>query len=310
MPEALVIGNGKTLVGLDSRGRIQDMYFDYVGLEDHMTPDSICKIGVWVDGKFSWFADSSWLFELTYKKDTLVTDIKAINEMLDIEVHIHDAVHNEKNVIIREFEIKNLSQSAREVKLFLNHQFRMYGVEKRDTVYFDPADNTIVHYKGRRIALINILDDHGGFDEFSVGLSNIEGKVGTWMDAEDGALSNNPIEHGTVDSTIGIYRHIDADSTHTFQMWICLGKELSEVKALNKLVISKGAGQMIKSTHDYWYAWVNKTNLDFADLDTSIVDLFKRSLLVIRTHVDNTGGIIASCDSGMLQYGRDNYSYI
>lgn len=311
MPEALVLGNGSTLLGLDSKGRIQDMYYDYVGLEDHITPDAICKIGIWVDGKISWFADAEWIFDINYKPETLVGEIKAINETLGVEVTITDAVHNEKNVIIRSFVVHNIRENEREIKIFLNHQFRMYGVEKRDTVYFDPADNTIVHYKGRRVAVIGVqTEDDKSFDEFSVGLSNIEGKAGTWMDAEDGKLSNNPIEHGTVDSTVGIYKTVDANSKFEFSMWICLGKLLTESKELHKLTISKSPKRMIESAADYWYAWVNKNNPDFADLEKKHIELYKRSLLVIRTHVDNTGGIIASCDSGMLQYGRDNYSYI
>jgi hypothetical protein len=38
--------------------------------------------------------------------------------------------------------------------------------------------------------------------------------------------------------------------------------------------------------------------------------MFKTSLLIMRTHVDNHGAIIASCDSDVLQFERDTYSYV
>lgn len=310
MPEGIVLGNGSTLVGLDTKGQIQDMYFDYVGLEDHMLPNSICRIGVWVEGKFNWFDDQNWQIIMSYESDTLVSIVKATNHYLGVELILKDTVHNEKNIILRSVTVKNLEEREREIKVYFNHQFRMYGMEKRDTVYFDPADKTIVHYKGRRIALIGVKNKERSFNDFSVGLSNIEGKEGTWKDAEDGNLTKNPIEHGTVDSTIGIYENIDSKGEINFDVWLCLGKTLQEVKELNNLVNSKSANYLIESTGDYWKAWINKSGTEFMGLDKEIVDLYKKSLLIIRTHVDNTGGIIASCDSGMLQYGRDNYSYV
>lgn len=311
MPEALVLGNGTTLLGIDPRGRIQDMYFDYVGLEDHILPNSICKIGVWVEGNFKWFEDESWQIDISYKNQTMLGFIKAINHELGVEIQIEDTVHNERNIILRNVLVKNLEEREREIKVYFNHQFRMYGMEKRDTVYYDPADHSIVHYKGRRIALIGARKNETEFlDDFSVGLSNIEGKVGTWKDAEDGALSKNPIEHGTVDSTIGFYETVDSKSSFKIDLWICLAKTQLEVKQLQKLVISKGTKYLTNSSEEYWNAWVNKAETDFGALDKNIIDLYKKSLLIIRTHVDNTGGIIASCDSGMLQYGRDNYSYV
>jgi len=45
-------------------------------------------------------------------------------------------------------------------------------------------------------------------------------------------------------------------------------------------------------------------------LSNEVVDLFKRSLLVITTQVDKRGAIIASSDSEMLHLRKDTYSYM
>ena len=42
----------------------------------------------------------------------------------------------------------------------------------------------------------------------------------------------------------------------------------------------------------------------------TVARLFRESLLVMRSHVDNGGGIISSCDSDLLQFNRDTYSYV
>lgn len=36
----------------------------------------------------------------------------------------------------------------------------------------------------------------------------------------------------------------------------------------------------------------------------------KKSLMLIKAHTDRRGGVIASCDSSIYNYGRDYYSYV
>src|SRR6266480_3989974 len=56
--------------------------------------------------------------------------------------------------------------------------------------------------------------------------------------------------------------------------------------------------------------WVGGTNINFGNLPPKVVELFKRSLLVVRTQIDNEGAIIAANDSDIMQFSRDTYSYM
>lgn len=311
MPKSLVLGNGSVLVGIDSRAQVADFYYEYVGLEDHLAGSAFNRVGVWTEGKISWLVDNEWVIASDYRHETLSGNIIAVNESLGIELVFQDIVYNEKAIFLREITVKNKVDRAREVKVYLNHQFRMYGEQKKDTVYFDPEDRTIIQYKGRRIALIGgLLDNNETFSQYSVGLSEIEGKQGTWVDAEDGYLTSNSVEHGTVDSTIGFVKDVEAESEFSFYCWVCMAKTLKDAKDLHRYVLDKSPEYLQKSTRDYWYAWVNKNTYSFYGLDKRAIELFKKSLLIARTHIDNTGAIIASGDADMLQYGRDNYSYV
>lgn len=310
MPKSLVLGNGKILVGYDNHGQVNDFYYDYVGHDNHMTEESVNRVGVWVDGKMSWFSSGEWDIEICYHDESLTSSIIAKNADIQIEIEFQDCVYNEENIFLRRVKVKNLANTQRTVKIFFNHQFRMYRIRKGDTVYYDPNNRTIVHYKGRRVAIIAGKIGDRNFDQWTVGLSEIEGKEGTWRDAEDGILAENPIEHGTVDSTIGFEEAVDAEKSFEFSTWVVFAKTFEEARRLNQVVIKKTSGHIMESTHDFWKAWVNKTDFSFYGLDEPVIDLFKKSLLVMRTHVDNEGGIIASGDSDLLQYGRDNYSYV
>ncbi len=56
--------------------------------------------------------------------------------------------------------------------------------------------------------------------------------------------------------------------------------------------------------------WVNKNEIDFADLSAEVIDLYKRSLLVVRTQIDNNGAILAANDSDVTERATDHYSYL
>lgn len=102
----------------------------------------------------------------------------------------------------------------------------------------------------------------------------------------------------------------EPQTTRQLTYWITAAKTLTEAKELHHYVSKKTASHILQTTECYWRAWVNKLNFSFYGLDQKVIELFKKSLLIIRTHVDNRGGIIASADSALLQYGRDTYSYV
>ena len=90
MPRDIPVGNGSMLVTFDSGYQIRDIYYPYVGSENH-TIGHPCRMGIWVDGHYSW-VDSEWQKTLTYKTDTLVTDVKAKNDRLKIDLQMYDTV--------------------------------------------------------------------------------------------------------------------------------------------------------------------------------------------------------------------------
>ena len=59
MPRDIPIANGNLLITFDSRYTLRDVYFPYVGLENH-TRGQACRFGVWVDGQMSWIHEPSW----------------------------------------------------------------------------------------------------------------------------------------------------------------------------------------------------------------------------------------------------------
>ncbi len=309
MPRDLVVANGRVAIALDGKMRIRDFFYPQVGLENHVAGHEF-RNGIWVDGQFSWIGDD-WQFSLKYLPETNVTKCKAVNQRLNLELTVNDAIYSFLDVYLRKIVIRNEAESKRKIRLFFSHDFHIYGEDTGDTVMYDPSSRSIVHYKRNRYFLINGVTDRGeGIFEYATGQKEAFGKEGTWRDAEDGVLEGNPIAQGSVDSTLSFEVDVYPKSANTIYYWIACGKNLEQVEELNTTVRNIGVEQMLLETENYWSAWVNRHGLNLSILPQKITRLFKTSLLIMRTHADKSGAIIASCDSDVLQFNRDTYSYV
>ena len=169
MPRDLPLGNGTILVNYDSSYVLRDIYYPYVGKENQ-TVGHPNRLGVWVEGKFSWVGEPGWRLTAKYMPETLVTDVHLRNEQLGVELILNDAVEFFLWVYLRQITIKDLTGKAREVRVFFNQDFHISETEVGDTAYFDPRTNSVVHYKSNRYFLINAYDGTSyGVHQFATG---------------------------------------------------------------------------------------------------------------------------------------------
>jgi glucoamylase len=314
MPRDLPLGNGTLLVNFDSTYTLRDVYYPNVGLENH-TDGHRCRMGVWAGGQFAWIDADGWSRELLYAEETLATNVTLTHEGMGLSLHCADAVDFHENVLARHFTLRDLHGRDREVRLFLHHDFHLYGNEVGDTAYFDPYTRAVIHYKGIRYMLMlggAVRDGvlQVGLDGYATGTKEAQGKEGTWRDAEDGELGRNPIAQGSVDSVVQINVTVPAGGSGEIYFWLAVAQSHSQVADLNARILKRGPARLIERTSNYWRLWVNKEDFDYVGLSQPIVDRFKRSLLVVRTQIDNGGAIIAANDADMVQLARDTYSYM
>ncbi len=313
MSRAATLGNGSLLVGLDMRGQVRDLYYPFVGEPNHVSGASgnfVHRIGVFVDGRMSWLDDPAWQISIGAGENPAAGQLFAVNEAIGITLSSRDIVHNERDVFLRQFHLTNKSNREREIKLFLAQQFRIAESRRGDTAFYDPRVRAIVHYKGKYAFLINAYVEKNQFVDYNIGLFGIEGKEGTYLDAVDGILERNPIEHGSVDSVIGLTTILGAEATAEMTYWIACGESIPAVHALDADVLMEEPVRLITGAESYWEAWLKKEERDLSKLSPVLQTLYNRSLVTIRVHTDNRGGIIASSDTDMLHHGRDTYSYV
>lgn len=310
MSKALTLGNGNILINIDHYARVRDFYYPYVGLENQIGDYHAHQLGVWADGRMSWLVDGSWEIVVGAERDSFIGLTEAVNRALEVKLTITDVVYNEKNIFVRKIIVTNLTKRERAIKVFCYQQFEMYESHIAHTAYYDPRQPAIVHYRNRRVFLINAQLDGQGFDDWSTGVFDSEGKEGTHRDAEDGTLSKNPIEHGRADSVLGLAATYEAGRERTIYYWVAVATSIKQVLALNHYVLEHGPGHLLETTRHFWRAWVNRRPFHLVGLGDGLIRLFRQSLFIIRAHADNNGGIIASGDSASLQRGKDTYAYV
>ncbi|MBO8126988.1 MAG: glycoside hydrolase family 15 protein [Firmicutes bacterium] len=313
MPRELVVGNGQMLVTFDSHLNMRDFYFPYVGQLNHIMGHKN-RIGLWTEGRFQWLEDDSWTTHLGYVPESLVTAVTSVNKALGIRVFFNDAVHYRHNLFLRRAVVKNQAERSREIRLFFSHDFSINQTDVGDTALYDPEAGVIIHYKLGRVFLISAFhqnqDEESPFYQYATGTKRFGGAEGTWRDAEDGVLEGNPIAQGSVDSVVSFSFQLGPLAEAELWYWIAAGESWDEVRFLDTEVRQTGLDALLHETQVYWQTWVNKNETDFADLPKDLVDLYKRSLLTIRTQVDAGGAIIAANDSDIIMTNRDHYSYM
>lgn len=312
MGRPVILGNGSLAVGLNEQGLVHDFYYPYVGLDNLTTARSTHhKIGVWIDGTFSWIDDGSWDISVDFETDALVSTISAKNSKLQVELHFKDFIDNSVNVFCRKITVSNTANSYRNIRVFMHQVFQISRGGRADTALFVPGENYILDYKGRCSLLIyGELSTGEVFDQFSIGNYGIEGKEGTYRDAEDGELSNNAVEHGGVDTVLRFPCALPENSSIDIDYWIVAADSQLAAEKIHKTLKEEGLKHRLDSVRTYWHEWMSISKLRIEQIDGPYKAIAKKSLLVIKAHTDKRGGIIASCDSSIYNYGRDYYSYV
>jgi GH15 family glucan-1,4-alpha-glucosidase len=321
MPRDLPLANGRMLVNFDTSYNLRDIYWPHIGFRNH-TNGHVNHSGVWVDGAFSWFDTPEWQRTMLYEPDTLVTQVTLTNASLQLRIECSDIVDFDRDILIRKMRVVNQTDHARSVRLFFHHDWHIVESEGANTVFYQPDLSALVAYKDRCTLLVAGLA--GGADagkpghanarpmaQWATGYKEFNGQQGTWRDAEDGTLGRNPIAQGSVDSCAGFDLGSIAPGQDAYcYHWLIASHDYISASATHQIVLDRGPETFIQRTRDYWRLWLQTKPLMLGDLPQPLVDLYKRSLLLIRTQIDNDGAIIAATDWDVWSWGRDSYCYM
>jgi glucoamylase len=308
MGRPVVLSNGQLFVGLDENGLVHDFYYPYVGLENLTNARSTAhKIGVWVDNQFKWTDDGTWETEVNLEDDAMVSQVKYHSNDLAVSLLCQDYVDIDTNSLVRHISITNQSDNERNIRLFMHQVFQISRAGRADTAIYVPDGNYLLDYKGRYCLLIaGKYADGVAFDQYAVGNYAIEGKAGTYLDAEDGELSGNAVEHGGVDSVIRFSRNMSGNETTVVDYWIIAASSQTDAQTIHMDFNKKDMEHVLNHTRQHWHAWLGGGTIEIPQFHRVQIE---KSMLIIKAHCDERGSVLASGDSSIFNYGRDYYCY-
>ncbi|MDN5274488.1 MAG: putative Glycoside hydrolase 15-related protein [Candidatus Saccharibacteria bacterium] len=311
MARPIVLSNGELHVGINKFGLVHDFYFPYVGLENHAAGQSLRhRVGVWINGEISWLDDGSWQLTFHYPLHALIGHTIAKNERMGVLLEFDDVVDSDINAFMRNVHVVNLWEQSREIRLFMHQAFVIGDARSNtDTAQYLPDNDAILHYRGRRAFVVSGMTGDKLFDQYTVGLFGLEGREGTYRDADDGELSFCTVEHGRVDSTLRFALQIDGLSSARVHYWIAAGDSTHEALNIHQQIRDDGVLKHLHDTADWWHAWL-KPALQVAEkIAPEYRESFVKSTMIIKSQIDKRGAVIASTDTTMLNYSRDAYAY-
>jgi len=312
----LTVGNGNLLVNFDADLVMRDFYYPYVGMMNQIEGRRN-MVGFWAEGHFTWIDEPSWHKELDYLPDTLVTSCKARNDSFGLSLAISDAVDYRRDLYLRKMVITNLRSESRKLRVFFANDFNIDESDIGDTALFDPDLRAVYHYKRKRCLIIDGRVGSGaaegggeGIAQYSTGRKRFAGAEGTWRDAEDGKLEGHLISQGSVDSAVGFEVELGAEADEVLYFWIAAGVGFDSARSIHSLAARSGPERLLEETAAFWRSWVAREEHQLDVLPPELAAFFRRSVLTVRTHLDNRGGILAANDSDILRHNRDHYSYV
>jgi GH15 family glucan-1,4-alpha-glucosidase len=302
------MGNGVVEVNLDGHGQIVCFYYPYVG-QENQTSGNTMRVGFCVDGRFTWI--DSLACELDYLDDLMIGRTKFGLE--PFEVTFTDFVDNHEPLFTRIIAARNYSSVKQSLRVFLHQNFSLFDNDVGDTGVYDPNTHSVIHYKGLRCVLAKLVDASGrGFDQYAVGKKDTDasGNIvrGTFLDAEDCALSGNPIDQGFVDSVVSISVDVQPNSTAKMYYWLLAGKSVKQVSAKARELSPDKAESDYSFIRSYWSKWLSR--VDATSLPPSVGRAYRKSLIVIASQCGANGAIVASTDYSIERVSHDTYNYV
>lgn len=289
----LSIGNGRILVNIDELGRITDLYFPYIGMENQTAGKPIKHY--FFDGNKVY---DNWKVNVNYLQTTNIAEIRGeIND--DISAVFYDFVDLHEPIYYRIIKLLNKGNERIKGKLIFLFDLDLYSSYFGDTAFFDPQTSSIINYKSKRYVGVKLFGIMKELREYNIGKSEVP------YDVLDGKLNMKAIDNGDVQFAIAIDLDLQPKGTDKAYLAIAFERNLQSLRKLLSTISTTSVETTFTSNYMFWSNWLKRAK----NIDKDIDRLYKISLLTIKNHMDNNGSIIASSDYSFVSLWGDSYNY-
>ncbi|WP_440952192.1 glycoside hydrolase family 15 protein [Methanococcoides sp. FTZ1] len=289
-----ILGNDRLLVTVGQKGELQGFFYPRRDGAQHVAVSEGC---IYKNDRLLWFNSPEWDAEQVAVEGTNIIKTH-LSHSSGIEVSIHDLVHADMPVLVRNYEIT--STESIKCKFYYYSNFQAGGTRRMNSAFCDTSRGMIVHYM--HDSYIGIACDPV-FGEWQVGKIQENGWVASARsDMEDGMLQQNVEDIGDMDSSMGWQLNLIPGKTIAITVLIGISSGRQPTYDLLAGVLKQPLSEIIRGIKDSTSLWLSKKQYPelsiFDDdplLKEQIVELYDRSLLSLKLMSDpDEGSILAA----------------
>lgn len=192
------------------------------------------KIGIWVEGTFSWIDSKEW--SITTNDISLnKMRIRAVHPELKLILSIEEEMRTLEGAFIRKLIVENNNRNKINVRLFFYQNLNKEAEAVANTIFFSPSEEAMVHYKNNKYYLFSGLWNEMGIKQYNTSLKASWDEKAIQM-LHTGTLCYSPISHGNVSSMFTLEGAIEPNAKEEISYWATEGNTLSDVKRMNETV--------------------------------------------------------------------------
>jgi len=279
MNREIQIGNGRLLIGFDERYRLREA-FSIAGRAANRIGPAGCHFLFGTDGRFVSTADPEFRVRIKYLKETMCTSVTLTHNLLQMVGHCCDVVDFELPILVRRIRVRNLADFPRTLAVY--HQQDFSGLP--ETLFpnlqghFDSAARSVVHRTEDAFFSATFRDTR-------------EPVLNTYGFGAPDELHDALPETARAGSFIKAFLRLEGFQEAEIFLVLILAGDPETFDRCQRAVETVGADRLVDRTCAYWRLWLTGRNHNFGHLSEKVADLFKRSVLVLRSQC-GSGGLI------------------
>ena len=205
---------------------------------------------------------------MRYADSSMVTQVRARNPKLGVELLCNDVVDFYENVLIRRVRVTNLADRPREIRCFFHHDFHIWRERgRRHGVLFSRGGGPAA-LQGRPLLPHELQGQW-----HTSGCSTTPAAPKKW--GEPRAPGGTPRTACSVGTPWRKARSTPRSAcrswcrrqeTGEFYYWMAAGRDFREAFTIDEVVRDKSPEELLRRTGNYWRLWVGKDRRGTADL--------------------------------------------
>jgi oligosaccharide amylase len=305
-----IIGNSKMLAAIKGNGELFRIFWPYIDKGQHL---GRFFVGIQTDGcpdsPVSWFHTPAWQTQQEYLLGTNILKTNLVHSEMGLAVKLYDFILPEADVLIRQYQIKNLKEQRRSFSLVGYCLFLIDESPLYDTLYLKFSHQALIQFRYDTYILLAAPDYpltgyHCGREDVGEELLDTTSK-GKFP----GASSNLRGGAGILKWELGF---LAPGEEKGIALYLAFASRERQVLDLYTRTINIPTSSWLDKTASFWQNWGQKNStLKHGLEDKEVVpEEIQRSLLTLKLLCNRkTGGIIAAPEFDPFYTCCGGYAY-